>query len=369
MNVDGVAYRSIWVNADGCSIDIIDQTRLPHAFIIQNLGTLQQACDAIRDMQVRGAPLIGATAAYGFYLAMRDDPSDAGMEHAYQLLYATRPTAVNLRWALDRLKAALLPLAPVERATHAFDEAAQVVALDIEINHAIGTHGLELIRQIAAAKAPGEPVNILTHCNAGWLATVDWGTATAPIYLAHEAGIKIHVWVDETRPRNQGASLTAWELGHHGIDHSLIVDNVGGHLMQHGMVDLCLVGSDRTTRSGDVCNKVGTYLKALAARDNKVPFYVCLPSTTIDWNIDDGIAEIPIEQRDGREVSEISGKLENGDISKVVIAPDETPVANYAFDVTPARLVTGLITERGVFEASEASLAQAFPENGHQGPI
>jgi len=369
VNVDGVAYRSIWVNADGWSVDIIDQTRLPHAFEIQNLSTLQQACDAIRDMQVRGAPLIGATAAYGFSLAMRDDASDTGMEHAYQLLHATRPTAVNLRWALDRLRTALLPLEPAERAAHAFDEAAQVVALDIEINHAIGTHGLELIRQIAASRAPGETVNILTHCNAGWLATVDWGTATAPIYLAHEAGIKIHVWVDETRPRNQGASLTAWELGHHGIDHSLIVDNVGGHLMQHGMVDLCLVGSDRTTRSGDVCNKIGTYLKALAASDNDVPFYVCLPSTTIDWSIDDGIAEIPIEQRDGREVSEINGKLENGDIARVAIAPDETPVANYAFDVTPARLVTGLITERGVFEASESGLAQAFPDNCHQGPV
>ncbi len=369
MNVDGVAYRSIWVNSDGWSVDIIDQTRLPHAFEIQNLLTLQQACDAIRDMQVRGAPLIGATAAYGFYLAMREDASDAGIEHAYQRLYATRPTAVNLRWALDRLRTALLPLAPAERVAHAFDEAAQIVALDLEINHAIGTHGLELIRQIADTKAPGETVNILTHCNAGWLATVDWGTATAPIYLAHEAGIKIHVWVDETRPRNQGASLTAWELGHHGIDHSLIVDNVGGHLMQHGMVDLCLVGSDRTTRSGDVCNKIGTYLKALAARDNGLPFYVCLPSTTIDWNIDDGIAEIPIEQRDGSEVSEISGRLENGDISKVRIAPDETPVANYAFDVTPARLVTGLITERGVFEASKASLAQAFPDTGQQEPV
>jgi len=369
MNVDGVVYRSIWINADGWSVDIIDQTRLPHSFVIQNLSTLQQACDAIRDMQVRGAPLIGATAAYGFYLAMRDDPSDAGMEHAYQLLFITRPTAVNLRWALDRLKTALLPITPAERAPGAFDEAKQIVALDIETNHAIGTHGLELIRQIAAVKKPGETVNILTHCNAGWLATVDWGTATAPIYLAHEAGIKIHVWVDETRPRNQGASLTAWELGHHGIDHSLIVDNVGGHLMQHGMVDLCLVGSDRTTRSGDVCNKIGTYLKALAASDNDVPFYVCLPSTTIDWSIDDGIAEIPIEQRDGREVSEINGKLENGDIARVAIAPDETPVANYAFDVTPARLVTGLITERGVFEASESGLAQAFPDNCHQGPV
>jgi len=356
VNVDGVAYRSIWINEDGWSIDIIDQTRLPHVFATRNLTTLSHACDAIRDMQVRGAPLIGATAAYGFYLAMRDDPSDAGMEQAYQLLFSTRPTAVNLRWALDRLKAALLPRKPAERAARAFDEANRIVALDIEINHAIGIHGLELIQKIAADKAPGEPVNILTHCNAGWLATVDWGTATAPIYLAHESGIAIHVWVDETRPRNQGASLTAWELGHHGVPHSLVVDNVGGHLMQHGMVDICLVGSDRTTRSGDVCNKVGTYLKALAARDNKVPFYVCLPSTTIDWSIDDGIRQIPIEQRDGEEVSHVSGKTESGSVIDVQIAPDDTAVVNYAFDVTPARLVSGLITEAGVIAASEQAI-------------
>ena len=368
MNVDGVAYRSIWVNADGWSIDIIDQTRLPHVFAINNLTTLTQACTAIRDMQVRGAPLIGATAAYGYYLAMRDDPSDAGMQQAYQRLFETRPTAVNLRWALERLKDALQTIEPAGRASQAFAEAEKIVALDIETNHAIGTHGLELIREIAATKAPGEAVNILTHCNAGWLATVDWGTATAPIYLAHEAGIAVHVWVDETRPRNQGASLTAWELGHHGVPHSLIVDNLGGHLMQHGMVDLCLVGSDRTTRSGDVCNKIGTYLKALAALDNNVPFYVCLPSTTIDWSSSDGIREIPIEQRDGREVSEISGKLANGEIATVSIAPDETAVTNYAFDVTPARLVSALITERGVFDASEKSLAQAFARQDLQEP-
>jgi len=360
MNVNGIAYRSIWVNSDGWSIDIIDQTRLPHVFAINNLKTLTAACTAIRDMEVRGAPLIGATAAYGYYLAMREDPSDAGMQQAYQRLFETRPTAVNLRWALERLQCALQEIEPAGRAAEAFAEAGKIVALDIEINHAIGTHGLELIREIAAAKAPGEAVNILTHCNAGWLATVDWGTATAPIYLAHETGIAVHVWVDETRPRNQGASLTAWELGHHGVPHSLIVDNLGGHLMQHGMVDLCLVGSDRTTRSGDVCNKIGTYLKALAAKDNNVPFYVCLPGTTIDWNSSDGISEIPIEQRDGREVSEISGRLANGDVTTVSIAPDKTTVANYAFDVTPARLVSGLITERGIFSASENSLAQAY---------
>jgi methylthioribose-1-phosphate isomerase len=368
MNVDGVAYRSIWVNADGWSIDIIDQTRLPHVFAINNLTTLTQACTAIRDMQVRGAPLIGATAAYGYYLAMRDDPSAAGMQQAYRRLFETRPTAVNLRWALERLKDALQKIEPAGRAAQAFVEAEKIVALDIEINHAIGTHGLELIREIAATKAPGEVVNILTHCNAGWLATVDWGTATAPIYLAHEAGIAVHVWVDETRPRNQGASLTAWELGHHGVPHSLIVDNLGGHLMQHGMVDLCLVGSDRTTRSGDVCNKIGTYLKALAAKDNQVPFYVCLPSTTIDWSCSDGIREIPIEQRDGREVSEISGKLANGEVTTLSIAPDATAVTNYAFDVTPARLVSALITERGVFEASDKSLAKAFAEQNFQEP-
>jgi len=360
MNVDGIAYRSIWINSDGWSIDIIDQTRLPHVFAIKNLKTLAEACTAIRDMQVRGAPLIGATAAYGYYLAMRDDPSAAGMQQAHQRLFETRPTAVNLRWALERLTDALQQIEPAGRAAGAFTEAGKIVALDLEINHAIGTHGLELIREIATAKVPGEAVNILTHCNAGWLATVDWGTATAPIYLAHEAGIAVHVWVDETRPRNQGASLTAWELGQHGVPHSLIVDNLGGHLMQHGMVDLCLVGSDRTTRSGDVCNKIGTYLKALAAKDNNVPFYVCLPGTTIDWSSSDGIREIAIEQRDGREVSEISGKLENGEITTVSIATDETTVANYAFDVTPARLVSGLITERGIFNACEQSLAQAF---------
>jgi methylthioribose-1-phosphate isomerase len=367
MNVDGVAYRSIWVNADGWSIDIIDQTRLPHVFAINNLMTLAQACTAIRDMQVRGAPLIGATAAYGFYLGMREDPSAAGMQQAYQRLFETRPTAVNLRWALERLMRALQAEEPAGRAARAFIEAQKIVALDIEINHAIGTHGFELIREIAASKPPGEAVNILTHCNAGWLATVDWGTATAPIYLAHDAGIAVHVWVDETRPRNQGASLTAWELGHHGVPHSLIVDNLGGHLMQHGMVDLCLVGSDRTARNGDVCNKIGTYLKALAAKDNNVPFYVCLPSTTIDWNCSDGIAEIPIEQRDAREVSEISGKQADGQVTTVSIAPDATAVVNYAFDVTPARLVSGLITERGIFSASENSLSQAFAmQNSNQ---
>ncbi len=363
MNVDGKPYRSIWVNDDGISIDVIDQTRLPHEFAIRNLRSLDDSCIAISDMVVRGAPLIGATAAYGFYLAMRQDPSDAAMLSAYEALYATRPTAVNLRWALDRMRSALAQVPAENRVEHALDEAGAIAELDIEINQGIGRHGLELIHRIAAEKPPGGKINILTHCNAGWLATVDWGTATAPIYMAHNAGIPLHVWVDETRPRNQGASLTAWELGHHGVPHSLIVDNAGGHLMQHGMVDLCLVGSDRTTRSGDVCNKIGTYLKALAAFDNKLPFYVCLPSTTIDWEVSDGLRQIPIEQRDGREVSQVHGRLPDGRIDSVSITPDDTPVVNYAFDVTPARLVTGLITESGIVEASEAALAQAFPEH------
>ncbi|MDH3450272.1 MAG: S-methyl-5-thioribose-1-phosphate isomerase [Gammaproteobacteria bacterium] len=362
MNVDGVPYRSIWVNGDGISVDVIDQTRLPHAFEIMNLKTLDDACVAIRDMVVRGAPLIGATAAFGFYLALRHDASDRGMQTAYDLLYATRPTAVNLRWALDRMHQTVRRLEPEERAARAYAEAGAIAALDVETNQGIGRFGLVLIESIAMKKKPGETINILTHCNAGWLATVDWGTATAPIYMAHDAGIPIHVWVDETRPRNQGASLTAWELGHHGVPHSLVVDNAGGHLMQHGLVDLCLVGSDRTTRSGDVCNKIGTYLKALAANDNDVPFYVCLPSTTIDWTISDGRAEIPIEQRDGSEVSQVIGKTSDGQIAAVAIAPDGTPVVNYAFDVTPARLISGLITESGIADANERSLGHAFPK-------
>ena len=363
MHVDGLPYRSIWINADGWSIDVIDQRHLPHSFEILNLQTLDDACHAIRDMVVRGAPLIGVTAAYGFYLAMRRDASTVSMDKACQLLFQTRPTAVNLRWALDRLQHRLAELKPGERAQQAFVEAGQIAQQDIESNQAIGRHGLEIIRKIAASKAPGESVNILTHCNAGWLATVDWGTATAPIYMAYNAGIPLHVWVDETRPRNQGASLTAWELGHHGVPHSLIVDNLGGHLMQHGMVDLCLVGSDRTTRDGDVCNKVGTYLKALAARDNNVPFYVCLPGSTIDWTIADGIKEVPIEQRDGREVTEISGQLANGEITTVRISPADTAVANYAFDVTPARLVTGLITERAIIDAQREAIARVYPDH------
>ena len=362
MNVDGVAYRTIWVSQDGWSIEVIDQTRLPHLFEILSLKTLQDCCVAIKDMVVRGAPLIGTTAAYGFYLAMREDGSDESIVNAYRKLNETRPTAVNLRWALEQMQYCVVQLPIADRAALAFERASEIAEEDVEISKGIGRHGLALIKKIASKKRPGEVINILTHCNAGWLATVDWGTATAPIYMAHNEGIPLHIWVDETRPRNQGASLTAWELGKHGVPHSLIVDNAGGHLMQHGMVDLCLVGTDRTTRAGDVCNKIGTYLKALAAYDNNLPFYVCLPSTTIDWTIREGLKQAPIEQRDGSEVLQVTGRLPNGDIGSVIIAPDETKAANYAFDVTPARLITGLITERGVVEASEQAITNAFPD-------
>ncbi len=362
MKIDGVPYRTIWVNEDGWSVQIIDQTVLPHEFRTVILRTLDDAATAISDMLVRGAPLIGATAAYGVCLALRDDPSDDAVDRACEVLAATRPTAVNLRWALDEMRAALRNQPLEQRREIAYRRAAEICDEDVAISESIGEHGLALIREIAAGKPAGEPVNVLTHCNAGWLATVDWGTATAPVYKAFNAGLPIHVWVDETRPRNQGAALTAYELGHHGVSHAVIADNVGGHLMQHGMVDLCIVGTDRTTATGDVANKIGTYLKALAAHDNDVPFYVALPSTTIDWTLSDGVAEIPIEQRSGDEVSQISGRTDAGDVTTVTITPDGSPVANYAFDVTPARLVTGLITERGVAEASRAGLARLFPE-------
>jgi methylthioribose-1-phosphate isomerase len=313
-------------------------------------------------MLVRGAPLIGATAAYGVALAMRADNSDAALDHAYRSLIATRPTAINLKWALDEMLSLLRPLSPADRVAAAYSRAGDIAEEDIAINKGIGRHGLAVIDAIAARKKPGERVNVLTHCNAGWLATVDWGTATAPIYLAHERGDDIHVWVDETRPRNQGASLTAWELGHHGVPHTVVADNTGGHLMQHGLVDLVIVGTDRVTANGDVCNKIGTYLKALAARDNGVPFYVALPSPTIDFTVDDGIRQIPIEQRAGDEVSTITGLTAAGKIETVRIVPEGSPVANYAFDLTPARLVTGLITERGVLKPDRASLSAAFPE-------
>lgn len=358
MKVGTDHYRSIWVEDD--AVRIIDQTRLPHEFIVVTLETLPQAATAIRDMWVRGAPLIGATAAYGMAIAMRADPSDAGLAHARAVLIETRPTAVNLRWALEDMVAHLTPVPPANRAAAAMQRAAQIADEDVAINSAIGDHGLRVIQDIAARKQG--PVNILTHCNAGWLATVNWGTATAPIYKAHRAGIPLHVWVDETRPRNQGAHLTAWEMASHGIAHHLIVDNAGGHLMQHGQVDMVIVGTDRTTARGDVCNKIGTYLKALAAHDNNVPFYVALPSPTIDWRVQDGVAEIPIEERTGDEVSFVQGKLADGSVGRLRISPEASPAANPAFDVTPARLVTGLITERGISAASADGLAALFPE-------
>ena len=362
MKVDGKHFRTIWLEGDGATVGAIDQRRLPHEFVIARLQTCEDAADAIRSMLVRGAPLIGATAAYGMALAMREDASDAGLDRACARLIATRPTAINLKWALDEMRTMLRPLAPLARSDAAYARADAIAEDDIVINQGIARHGLPLIEKIAAGKKPGEPVNVLTHCNAGWLATVDWGTATAPIYLAHERGIPIHIWVDETRPRNQGASLTAWELGHHGVKHTVIPDNTGGHLMQHGMVDLAIVGTDRVAANGDVCNKIGTYLKALAAKDNGVAFYVALPSPTIDFTVDDGVSRIPIEQRAAEEVTTMTGRTADGHIETVRIVPEGSPVANYGFDVTPARLVSGLITERGVLEADRASLAAAFPE-------
>ena len=362
MKVDGKHFRSIWLEPDGWTVAAIDQRRLPHQFVVVQLATVEAAADAIRSMLVRGAPLIGATAAYGMALAMRSHASDAAIDRACKLLIATRPTAINLKWALDEMRAVLYGLPPSVRPAAAYARAADIAEQDIEINRGIAYNGLALIEAIAAKKPAGEPVNVLTHCNAGWLATVDWGTATAPIYLAHDRGHRIHVWVDETRPRNQGASLTAWELGHHGVPHTVIADNTGGHLMQHGMVDLVIVGTDRVAANGDVCNKIGTYLKALAAHDNGVPFYVALPSPTIDFSVTDAISQIPIEQRGPEEVTDITGRTADGKIETVRIVPEGSPVANYAFDVTPARLVTGLITERGVLGASSDALSAAFPE-------
>lgn len=367
MKVDGIAYRTIWLDEDGWSVRIIDQTRLPHRFVVARLISLDEAAHAIRAMQVRGAPLIGATAAYGLALALRADASDAGLEKAAATLMATRPTAVNLRWGVERVQARVRSLAPAERVAAAYDEAAVIADEDAANCRSLGEHGAALIRAAAERKAPGEPVNILTHCNAGWLAAVDWGTALAPVFVAFEQGIPLHVWVDETRPRNQGASLTAWELVKHGVPHTVIADNAGGHLMQHGRVDLCIVGTDRTTADGDVCNKIGTYLKALAAHDNGVPFYVALPSPTIDWRIHDGVREIPIEERDGREVSELTGLTGDGRIETIRVTPDGSPVANPAFDVTPARYVTALITERGVCAASPDGLLGLFPERAPVG--
>lgn len=362
MKVEEKSTRTIWLGEDGASVEIIDQTALPHRLETVTLHTYEDAALAIKDMLVRGAPLIGATAAYGFALAMRQDATDQGMDDAYDCLIATRPTAVNLRWALDDMRTLLQGQPAKDRERIAYRRAADICEADIEICAAIGRYGLPLIEAAAARKPQGEAVNILTHCNAGWLACVDWGTATAPIYMAHDAGLPVHVWVDETRPRNQGAALTAWELGQHGVPYTLITDNAGGHLMQRGLVDLCIVGTDRTTSQGDVCNKIGTYLKALAAQDNHVPFYVALPSTTIDWSIRDGVAEIPIEQRGPEELTRVTGRTADNEVVSVAIAPDSAPVRNDAFDVTPARLVSGLITERGVVDASAEALQRLFPE-------
>jgi methylthioribose-1-phosphate isomerase len=361
MNVDGKHTRTIWLEPDGWAVGVIDQTVLPHRFATLRLTTLDDAAHAIRTMQVRGAPLIGAAAAYGVCLALRADSSDASLDRACAVLLKTRPTAINLKWALNEMTAAVRNQPRETRVAAAYRRAAEICDKDVAICQAIGRHGLKIIEEVAARKK-GEPVNVLTHCNAGWLATVDWGTATAPIYMAHDKGVKLHVWVDETRPRNQGASLTAWELGRHGVPHTVIADNTGGHLMQHGMVDLVITGTDRVTAQGDVCNKIGTYLKALAAKDNGVPFYVALPSPTIDFTVSNGLAEIPIEQRSAEEQSTMTGKTVDGRIETVRIVPDGSAVANYGFDVTPARLVTGLITERGVIAATRQGLAEAFPE-------
>ena len=363
MKVNNIPYRSIWLNNNGWAADIIDQTRLPHEFIIKTLSTMQDAAEAISVMRVRGAPLIGATAAYGLALAMRENTSDDNLKMASETLLATRPTAVNLRWALARMQQVLTAIPAGERLAKSYALAAEICDEDVAINYAIGHHALGVISKLWQEKPAGaKTFHILTHCNAGWLATVDWGTALSAIYQAYDDGIPVHVWVDETRPRNQGAALTAWELQSHGIPHDVIVDNAGGHLMQYGQVDMCIVGTDRTARNGDVCNKIGTYLKALAAFDNSVPFYVALPGPTIDWHMNDGVKGIPIEQRDGTEVTHVAGKNSAGQVESVQITPDGVSACNYAFDVTPARLVTGLFTERGVCEASEAGLLGLYPE-------
>lgn len=367
MKVNGRHYRSLWWDGETGALRIIDQRWLPHEFRIAELRTLDDCAVAIHEMWVRGAPLIGATAAYAMALKMGDEPSDGALSRARDDLLATRPTAVNLRWALDRCHDTLARLPASFRAEAALALAHEIADEDVEINRRIGVHGLALVREIVSRKRTGEPVRLLTHCNAGWIATVDYGTATSPLYQAHDEGIALHVWVDETRPRNQGA-LTAWELASHGIPHAYVVDNAGGHLMQRGLVDMVLVGTDRTTRRGDVCNKIGTYLKALAARDNGVPFYVALPSPTIDWRVEDGLADIPIEERAARETTHVLGRTDAGDIEHVLVAPEGTPGGNPAFDITPNHLVTGLITERGVCEASADGLAALFPDHAAAGP-
>jgi methylthioribose-1-phosphate isomerase len=339
-------------------IEIIDQTQLPHQFVVRRLNSLTEVAHAIRHMQVRGAPLIGATAAYGMAIALKHGADDAALADAAQTLVATRPTAVNLRWAVERMVARVQPLAVEERFAAAWDEATAICEEDVSLNLAIGQHGASLIRELSQRQR--RVINILTHCNAGWLATVDWGTALAPIYKAFDEGIALHVWVDETRPRNQGASLTAWELAQHGVPHTVIADNAGGHLMQHGQVDMVIVGADRVTSNGDVCNKIGTYLKALAAFDNNIPFYAAVPSPTIDWKMTNGLRDIPIEERGAEEVAWVQGRLPNGDIARVHVLPEGSPAANPAFDVTPARLVTGIITEKGICAPTSLQALFAF---------
>jgi methylthioribose-1-phosphate isomerase len=358
MKVCGTHFRTIWTTESG-TVRVIDQSRLPFEFFTRDLETVADAVHAIRTMVVRGAPLIGATAAYGMALGTRANPSDAHLAEAARMLQATRPTAINLAWALRRMRKVLAEVQPKERAAVAFREAAAICDADVEQCRMIGVHGLEVVRGLAVGA--GRQLNILTHCNAGWLACVDWGTALAPVYMAHDAGIPVHVWVDETRPRNQGAALTAFELGAHGVPHTVVTDNLGGHLMQRGQVDMVIVGSDRTTAGGEVCNKVGTYLKALAARDNGVPFYAALPVSTIDWSLQAGSA-IPIEERSPDEVTHITGRNSSGQIETVRLVPDSSTALNLAFDVTPARLVTGLITERGVCSASRMGLQRLYPD-------
>jgi methylthioribose-1-phosphate isomerase len=366
MNVDGKHYRTIWTKeSDERVVRIIDQRQLPHRFVIEDLRTVAEVAAAIKEMHVRGAGLIGATAGYGMYLAALEAAGerdcDEALEQAAACLKATRPTAVNLAWAADRqLKAIAEGRSPEEKIAIAFKTARQIADEDADYCKRLGQHGLKLIRRISKKKG-GAVVNVLTHCNAGWLAFVDHGSATGPVYAAHDAGIPVHVWVDETRPRNQGTKLTAWELGQHGVPHTVIADNTGGHLMQHGLVDLVIVGTDRTTRTGDVANKIGTYLKALAAKDNKVPFYVALPSSSFDWKMRDGLKEIPIEERGSEEVKYADGLLD-GKLATVLMTPKESPAANYGFDVTPHRLVTALITERGICKANEKSIVGLFPE-------
>ncbi len=360
MKINGKSYRTIWLGEDGRSVEIIDQTRLPHELVTARLTSCEETARAIKTMQVRGAPLIGATAAYGFAMALRLDASGEALDRAIAFLAEQRPTAINLRWALDEMRTAVQNQ-PRERCGEiAYQRAAEICDEDVETNRRIGQHGLRLIEEIATKK-PGAPVNVLTHCNAVWLACVDWGTATSPIYQAHDKGLPVHVWVDETRPRNQGAALTAFELGAHGVPHTIVVDNAGGHLMQRGQVDLVIVGTDRVTANGDVANKIGTYLKALAAKDNGVPFYVALPHSTIDWTLDDGRA-IPIEERAAGEVLKMRGRLSDGSVTTVEVAAPGSSACNPAFDVTPARLVTGFITERGVAPATREGLLQLHPE-------